>query len=99
MSGRLNAEQVFERCQELQRYVGWSAADARPVQQIAHILEPHLKPLIDDVYEEIDRHTETRKVITAGAEQIQRLKGTLTRWLHDLLNGPYDRDYVLRRWK
>lgn len=99
MSSPLNPDDVFRRYQEIQQYVGWTDEDVRRVQQIAPILEPHLKPLIDDFYEEIDRHAETRKVITAGAEQVQRLKGTLMRWLHDLLNGPYDRDYVVRRWK
>lgn len=99
MSSSLNPEQVFERYQELQRYVGWTDADARRVQEIAPILESHLRPLIDDFYAEIDRHAETRKVITGGADQIERLKGTLRRWLHDLVHGPYDRDYVLRRWK
>lgn len=99
MSSPLNPDQVFCRYQELQQYVGWTEEDARRVQAIAPILESHLKSLIDDFYEEIDRHGETRKVITGGAEQIQRLKGTLLRWLRDLLNGPYDHEYVVRRWK
>jgi two-component system, NtrC family, sensor kinase len=38
-------------------------------------------------------------VITGGADQIARLKGTLVEWLRQLLGGPYDREYVARRWR
>ncbi|HEV3255322.1 MAG TPA: protoglobin domain-containing protein [Gemmataceae bacterium] len=95
----MNPEALFQRYQELQRYVGWSEDDARRIQAVAGLLDPHLGPLIDDFYDEIARHPDARKVITGGQQQIQRLKGTLTRWLRDLLTGPYDSDYVLRRWR
>jgi signal transduction histidine kinase len=55
--------------------------------------------MIDDFYAEIERHPEAMKVITGGQQQIARLKGTLLKWLDELLAGPYDRDYVTRRWK
>lgn len=32
--------------------------------------------LIDDFYEEIDRHEATRQVITGGAAQVERSKGS-----------------------
>jgi signal transduction histidine kinase len=89
----------FGRYQELQQYVGWTEEDARRVQAVAAQLEPVLPGLIDDFYAEIDRHPDARKVITGGAAQVARLKGTLLAWLHDLLHGPYDQDYVARRWK
>jgi len=92
-------EAIFRRYQELQDYVGWTEADARRVQSVASLLEPHLAALIDDFYAEIDRHPEARKVITGGAGQVERLKGTLRGWLRDLLNGPYDQAYVIRRWR
>ncbi len=95
----MNTEDIFRRYQELQQYVGWVDDDARRVQAVAHVVEPHLTPLIDDFYAEIDRHPEARKVITGGAAQIERLKGTLRGWLRELVNGPYDRDYVARRWR
>jgi signal transduction histidine kinase len=95
----MNPDQLFRRYQELQQYVGWTDDDARRVQTVAALLAPHLPALIDDFYEEIDRHPGARKVITGGAAQIQRLKGTLLTWLRDLLSGPYDADYVARRWR
>jgi signal transduction histidine kinase len=55
--------------------------------------------VIDDFYAVIARHANARKVITGGAQQIERLKVTLRGWLRDLLTGLYDRNYVLRRWQ
>jgi two-component system, NtrC family, sensor kinase len=95
----MDPERIFARYQELQAYVGWTDDDARRVQSIAELLEPRISALIDDFYEEIDRHPDARRVITGGQAQIQRLKGSLRAWVHDLLNGPYDRDYVIRRWQ
>ncbi|OYV85972.1 MAG: hypothetical protein B7Z73_12580, partial [Planctomycetia bacterium 21-64-5] len=90
---------IYQLYQELQRYVGWTDEDARRVAAVAGLVEPHVEGLIDDFYEEIDRHPEARKVITGGAEQIARLKQTLHAWLRDLVAGRYDKDYVSRRWR
>ena len=95
----MDAEKRFLRYQELQQYVGWTAEDARRVQSVATLLEPCLPAMIDDFYAEIERHPEARKVITGGQQQINQLKGTLVQWLRELLAGPYDSDYVVRRWK
>jgi signal transduction histidine kinase len=87
------------RYRELQSYVGWLDDDARRVAAVAELLAPHLPPLIDDFYDEIERHPEARKVITGGSAQIARLKGTLLRWVRELLAGRYDADYAERRWR
>jgi signal transduction histidine kinase len=95
----MKPDAIYRRYQELQHYVGWTDEDARRVQSVAAALDPVLPTLIDDFYAEIDRHANARKVITGGAAQVQRLKGTLLAWLRDLLSGPYDADYVARRWQ
>ena len=95
----MNPDDVYCRYQELQRYVGWTEEDALRAGSVAALLEPHLVPLIDDFYAEIERHPEARKVITGGAAQIERLRGTLINWVRELLSGRYDRDYVARRWR
>jgi two-component system, NtrC family, sensor kinase len=87
----------FRRYQDLQRYVGWTDDDARNVRAVAAFLDPHLGPLVDDFYAEIERHPAARKVITGGAEQVERLKRSLIAWVRELLSGPYDRGYVERR--
>jgi signal transduction histidine kinase len=95
----MNAVRLYERYCELQVYVGWTVEDARRIQSAAPLLDPHLPALIDDFYAQIERHPEARKVITGGPTQIERLKGTLLRWVRELLGGVYDEAYVDRRWR
>lgn len=95
----MDTEKLYHRYQELQRYVGWTAEDAKRVQSVAGLLEPRLRALVDDFYAEIERHPDAMKVITGGQQQIARLKGTLVKWLQELLAGPYGSEYVMRRWK
>jgi signal transduction histidine kinase len=99
MFDEINPEHAYGRYQELQRYVGWTEQDAARVQSIYDLVTPYFGPLIDDFYAEIENHPDARKVITGGDEQIARLKTTLHRWLHELLSGRYDRDYVEKRWR
>ena len=63
------------------------------------VVREHFGPLIEDFYVAIQQNSTTMKVITGGAAQIARLKGTLTQWLDELFSGKYDEAYVLRRWK
>src|SRR6516225_4923577 len=86
----MNPDDLYNRYQELQRYVGWTDEDAMRVRSVAEILDAHLGLLIDDFYVEIQKHPDAVKVITGGAAQIERLKGTLREWLRELLTGPYD---------
>ena len=95
----MDVDRLYTRYRELQAYVGWGDDDARRVQAIARLLDPALPGLIEDFYAEIERHPAARKVITGGQEQIDRLKGTLIRWVRELLAGPYDQAYVVRRWR
>jgi signal transduction histidine kinase len=95
----MNPEAIYRRYQEFQAYVGWTEDDAVRVRSIAALLDSYLPALVDDFYAEIDKHPEARKVITGGQEQVHRLKGTLLRWVRELLSGPYDEAYVIRRWK
>jgi signal transduction histidine kinase len=92
-------DQLFRRYQDLQSYVAWSDEDAARVRSLRPLLEPHLRALVEDFYAEIARHPNAYRVFTGGQEQVGRLKGTLLAWLRDLFTGPYDRDYVTRRWR
>jgi signal transduction histidine kinase len=95
----MNREQLYERYCELQSYVTWTEEDRERIVAVGPALEPYLPALIDDFYAEIERHPSARKVITGGEAQIERLKGTLIRWVRELLVGRYDADYVERRWR
>lgn len=95
----MDAERLFARYQDLQRYVGWGADDAERVRRLAPLAEPRFGEIIRDFYAEVEQHAETRRVLVGGAEQVARLQQTLHVWLHQLFTGKYDAEYVLRRWK
>lgn len=92
-------EDVFAHYQSLQRYVGWTAADAQRVYSAGELVRPAFKVLIDDFYDAIQGEPNTAKLITGGRQQIKRLKTTLVRWLDELFSGNYDEQYVARRWQ
>ncbi|MCC7424006.1 MAG: hypothetical protein IT428_27390 [Planctomycetaceae bacterium] len=94
----MDYERIYERYQELQRYVGWTDEDAARVASVAGLAEPFFLPLVEDFYEEIERHPAARQVIKSP-EQLARLKATLVNWLRELFSGRYDREYVTRRWR
>jgi len=83
---------------ELQRYVGWTEEDRQRVSESADVLLAHADPLIDDFYEEVQKHPHTAEVITGGQQQVTQLKATLRQWLRQLLSGPYDYDYAILRY-
>lgn len=95
----MDRQQIFQRYQELQRYVGWTDDDAVIARNLRPVAEPSFISIVDDFYAEIEQHPAARQVITGGLAQIERLKGTLIVWLHELLSGQYDADYAFRRWK
>jgi len=95
----MNVETLYHRYCELQAYVGWDVEDVRRVQAVSKSLDPYLPALIEDFYSEIERHPAARSVVTGGDAQIDRLKKSLVQWVRELLSGPYDREYVLRRWR
>lgn len=90
---------LHRKYRDLQSYVGWTDADARRVRELGPLVADVLPELVDDFYREIERHDATRQVMVGGLPQIERLKGTLLHWLQDLLTGPYDEEYVARRWR
>lgn len=95
----MDPHELYGRYRELQKYLGWTDDDASRVAAVLELLEPQLPALVDDFYDEIDRHPNARRVITGGRQQVLRLKQTLTGWLRDLFTSAYDRDFVVQRWR
>ena len=95
----MEAAQLFEQYQDLQRYVAFTSADIERVRAVGPLILPRLGELVDDFYAEIKRHPEALKVIRGGEQQIARLKQSLTAWMTELVSGCYDADYVRRRWR
>ena len=90
---------VFQLYQELQSYVGWEDADVQRISAARDAVSPAFGGIIDDFYAEIVRHPSAARVITGGDQQIERLKKTLLAWLTDLFTGPYDEDFVVKRFR
>ncbi len=93
----MNLDSPRDRYLELRAYIGLTLEEEQRVADVAPRLEPFLPPLIDDFYLEIERHEATRRVITGGAAQIERLKATLLVWVRELLSSRHDPTYVERR--
>lgn len=95
----MDTASIVEKYKTLQRYIGWQETDALQVREAMVVLLPHLEPVIADFYVTIEQFPQALKVITGGQAQIERLKHTLLTWVRELLSGPYDQEYILRRWK
>jgi two-component system sensor histidine kinase HydH len=83
--------------ESLKTYVGFDEGTSATLAGVRDVVAPHFKPIIDDFYATIEAHPGARSAITGGAAQIQRLKGTLVRWLDELFRGPHDEAYFERR--
>lgn len=95
----VDVNQLFVLYRELQNYLGWDAADADRVAVARSVVEPAFTEIIDDFYDELAKHSGASRVITDGPQQVARLKKTLLGWLTDLFQGPYDLEFVSRRFQ
>lgn len=82
---------------DLKRYVGFGDEDARILVALRPLLVANAQSAIDVFYDRILEHPRANKAITGGPVQVERLKGTLRRWLVELGDGTYGRDYLERR--
>jgi signal transduction histidine kinase len=78
-------------------YVGFDDGSSAALREAHPIVAPHFGPIIDDFYATIEAHPGARAAITGGAAQIQRLKGTLLKWIEEVFLGPHDEAYFARR--
>ncbi|MEQ1903378.1 MAG: protoglobin domain-containing protein [Pirellulaceae bacterium] len=91
--------EIAEFYEKLKNYVNWTEDDRQRVRRAWLLVELRLDDLIDDFYQTILRYDFTRKVLTGGESQIQRLRVTLREWLRTLFHGPYDAEFALSRWQ
>lgn len=95
----MNPSELLHRFHDVRSYVGWTDDDAVRVRQMAPLVKQQVAPLVDDFYAEIERHPESARAITGGAQQIRRLKRSLRTWLFEALECRGDSDFLARRWK
>jgi signal transduction histidine kinase len=81
---------------EMKSWVGFGPADEERLHAMLPLARPRLAALADRFYERILAHPGAAAVIRDDA-QVERLKGTLRRWAEEVLAGPWDEDYLVRR--
>lgn len=92
-------DRIYRRYVDLQVWVGWIDEDAGRIHGIRPLLLPHLASLVESFSADVAQHPFAQQILNGGAGLGERLEPMLLNWLTDLLTGPYDRDYVARRWR
>jgi two-component system sensor histidine kinase HydH len=82
---------------DVKKYVGFGEQDARALAELRPLLARRAHGVIETFYARILENPSASKAITGGAEQVERLKGTLRGWLVELADGEYGKDYLERR--
>lgn len=88
---------VFVLFQELQRYIGFTAADEVVLQGLHSKLQPFFPAIVETFYARVLEHEDSRAALTRGEKHVGQLKGTLVKWMNELFEGPWDERYVERR--
>lgn len=92
-----NASMSVNILDEMKRFLGFGAADAANLAGLADVVAPHLPRVVERFYEAINSSPQTRRVISGGSDQLERLKSQLQRWLETLFGGVYDEAYAAQR--
>lgn len=89
---------MFELFEELKRYVGFREADEAALLDLHSKIDPAVFPRISEIfYARVLEHDDARAALTRGEKHVGQLKGTLVRWMQELVTGPWNEQYVERR--
>jgi two-component system sensor histidine kinase HydH len=83
--------------EEIKRYVGFDGADGERLRAMAPRVAPHAEAVSTEFYERIVAHPGASKSITGGDTQVFALRHTLTGWIRELFEGPWDLAWYERR--
>jgi PAS domain S-box-containing protein len=92
-------EGLSVRFEELQLYIDWQPADQALLRRMHPLLQLDFPAIVEDFYQEISRHQQTRLVLGDNPEVPDILRRTLRSWLDELFTGGHDREYVRARWR
>ncbi|MEZ6137146.1 MAG: protoglobin domain-containing protein [Pirellulaceae bacterium] len=90
--------ELLRRYHELRDYAQLGDDQVQLAVSTWPLIEPLVPELIEDFYAEIMRHPTPASVLEDGSQQVERLKGSLAKWLSELFAGHYDEEYVRNRW-
>jgi signal transduction histidine kinase len=88
---------VFELFRELQRYVGFTERDEVVLRALPVEVHQHFPEIAELFYARVLEFEPARAALTRGEKHVGQLKGTLVRWMKELVTGPWDEAYVARR--
>ncbi|MGO8999558.1 MAG: protoglobin domain-containing protein [Polyangiaceae bacterium] len=88
----MGAHRAESRFEELKRYVAFGEVEAQLLAALKPIATPHFPRIAQSFYDRIREHEDAHAVFT-GEAQIERLQGSMVRWLDRLLSGRYDEAY------
>jgi len=83
--------------ENVKAYIGFGDEASLALREGHPVVAPHFAAIIDDFYDSIESHPGARAAITGGTAQIQRLKGSLLKWIDEIFRGPHDEAYFERR--
>src|SRR5690606_5237448 len=87
-------DSLFE---EMQRRIGFSAADAANIQSLAVYTLPAKEQIGDDFYEWLFTDPKALRIFTGGPEQRARQRRVFVKWYEELFGGVYDEAYFRSR--
>ncbi|MFT5429440.1 MAG: two-component system sensor histidine kinase HydH, partial [Myxococcota bacterium] len=88
-----NDSQMFE---QMKRFADFGQRDSDLLAGLLLTAEPHLDGIVERFYDRIDETGETRLVVETHSSRA-RLSGTLGVWIRELLAGPHDDAYYVKR--
>ncbi len=78
--------------EEVRRFVGFTAEDEARLASLRPAVLAESERIVGQFYESLSQHEGARRVLR-DADQVERLKATLARWLDQAFTGPYDSRY------
>jgi signal transduction histidine kinase len=83
--------------EDMKQSIGFTDEDAARVRSLSHHAARLAPAVVERFYDELLRQPGAAVVFSGGAEQIHRLRETLSDWLGEVFAGVYDRDYFEKR--
>lgn len=81
---------------EIRAYVGFGPEDETALRSFSPVARPHFEAIVAEFYAVVRLHEGAAAVLRDEA-QVERLRQSLTKWLDELLLGPWDDAYLERR--
>jgi len=83
---------------EIKDYMGFSEEDAALLAEARDCVLPELDRVVDAFYTGLEGNPRTQAVFE-GPEQVERLRGSLYKWVAELFDGVYDDAYFQKRMR